>query len=502
MGFLIRMRIATRTALAALLFVGAQVGLYLALREWYPANWAVAMFGFSLGGALLLCLTHSASISGRLSEIATRLNRAATTGDPAMIDRIDGDDEVSRVEREYNRLASAMKMREAKLALNADVARMSSQKSERKLTELEILYDISVALKEVYDLPGALAVCLDKIVDVIDVEWAFFTLYDPDRDLFTMEHVRGFTPEIISGIRAGAFKGHAHPSSGSLSGAVLRSGNELFSHDCARETRFKDFTEFAGVSVPVESFLALPVRDRDSRPIGVVTAINKRGDRASSDRAAARFGKPDITFMAEIGRLIFLGYEKVMAFQEAFLDSESGLFIQEYFLQRLKEEVVASRRDGRDVAVAVVSIDGLNDGTAFADPDGLDREAAARIRSLARTIDIACRMSRGVFGVLLPDTAKRGGLVFGSRICDVFSKEPLAVGGKPMRLTASVGIASWEETPSVAGADPDSVARAAMAAMEEARSLGGNRVRCSAMDGAAGEEEYEGMEDWNEDSAK
>ena len=93
---------------------------------------------------------------------------------------------------------------------------------------------------------------------------------------------------------------------------------------------------------------------------------------------------------------------------DALTDAATGLFSEGYFLVAADARVAAARRHLRPVAIVLIEvIEGLG--------SGLPRPAAPKhvaegIRETLRESDTACRLSSGVFGLLLEDTPENGAI--------------------------------------------------------------------------------------------
>jgi diguanylate cyclase (GGDEF)-like protein len=74
----------------------------------------------------------------------------------------------------------------------------------------------------------------------------------------------------------------------------------------------------------------------------------------------------------------------------------------------------------------------------------------------------------------LPETGKEGAKVFGERLCERFAAYEFVVGGRSIRLTVSVGLATFP-SPQIASTD-DFFARADEA-LYRAKANGRNQVR-------------------------
>ena len=121
--------------------------------------------------------------------------------------------------------------------------------------------------------------------------------------------------------------------------------------------------------------------------------------------------------------------------------------------------------------VALIDLDGfkqVNDTFGHGQGDALLQAVGARLRGCVRGEDAVTRIGGDEFLLVLP--AEVDGTRFGERILAAL-REPLSVGGRPLTIGASVGLASTADRPS-----PDELLRNADLAMYSAKTAGRNRV--------------------------
>jgi diguanylate cyclase (GGDEF)-like protein len=485
-GFSLRLR----AFFGLLIFFGVQALVFKIAPVFIPEKPLYHAFAFSGVFGFILLFLYVRSVRKGIEEISETVMEAGQDNS-YVLPRVKGNDETAQLHRDVNRLITSMRTLENRLDSVKEGTRVSTRLKERRITELEILYDISRDLKNVYDFNGALSICLDKVVEALCVDWACFLIYYTNDSSFSMEHVRGSSFETVLEIKTGIIKNNVYSAEKTLSSQVIKKDDTFFSHECARDTRFKDFREFSELSGPVNNFIAVPVKNRDNKPIGVLMGVNKDD--------GLTFNASDSGFMKELARLVYLSYEKVTDFEKGFHDSATGLYVHEYFLQRLREEALLVQRSARgretssdsnenndstakrDFSVAVFSPDNIDfDGPlAVADPDKVLKELAEGIRRITRIIDIPVCLGEKTFGLILPDTDLNGALVFSSRLKDYFENNSihLKASGQNIKPEFSTGLASYS-TSGLDGQEAEAIVKQARNAMDTARKAGGNRALC------------------------
>ena len=147
-----------------------------------------------------------------------------------------------------------------------------------------------------------------------------------------------------------------------------------------------------------------------------------------------------------------------------------------HFMEMGGSEMARVRRYGGIFSLAVLDLDGfkaLNDQFGHAAGDAMLREVGDALRNATRTPDLIARLGGEEFVVLLPYTDAEGAMEIGERLRRrVAGIAMLWDGGQTIRITASVGVATWD--PSVEKLEE--LLRQADHAMYSAKRGGRNRV--------------------------
>lgn len=92
---------------------------------------------------------------------------------------------------------------------------------------------------------------------------------------------------------------------------------------------------------------------------------------------------------------------------QSLTDEESQLLSQAYFDVALDARIASARRHLRPVAVALIEVDAMSTTPVDGLP-ALPRRVADSILQTVRDADTACRLSDGVFAIILEDTPENG----------------------------------------------------------------------------------------------
>jgi diguanylate cyclase (GGDEF)-like protein len=128
----------------------------------------------------------------------------------------------------------------------------------------------------------------------------------------------------------------------------------------------------------------------------------------------------------------------------AYHDSLTDLPNRALFLDRLEQAILRSQRDEKGLAVMLIDLDGfkaVNDALGHHAGDLVLQEVASRLRSALRASDTVARLGGDEFAVLLPATdLNRAELAARKVLHDL--QHPFVAEGRPMMVSASIGIAA------------------------------------------------------------
>ncbi len=159
----------------------------------------------------------------------------------------------------------------------------------------------------------------------------------------------------------------------------------------------------------------------------------------------------------------------------AFHDALTGLPNRLLFQDRAAHEVARTQRNGTTAGVLFVDLDDfkvVNDTMGHSVGDELLVAAGVRLASVGRACDTAARLGGDEFALLIEDVADSAGVdAFAERIVRAFG-EPFALAGGSVISTATVGVATTEDS-----ADVDELLRHADLALYAAKAAGKRRWR-------------------------
>jgi diguanylate cyclase (GGDEF)-like protein/PAS domain S-box-containing protein len=165
-------------------------------------------------------------------------------------------------------------------------------------------------------------------------------------------------------------------------------------------------------------------------------------------------------------------------------DELTGLPNRRHFLERVRAEMVRSRRFGKSLCVAMIDIDDfkkVNDTYGHGVGDLALQHLAGTVMDLRRAVDVVGRLGGEEFCILFPEARLEDGVAAAQRVLRGLADSALEHDGLRLRLTVSIGLAEYAE-----GESLDELLRRSDEALYEAKRSGKNRVCTSAAASEAG----------------
>jgi diguanylate cyclase (GGDEF)-like protein/PAS domain S-box-containing protein len=156
-------------------------------------------------------------------------------------------------------------------------------------------------------------------------------------------------------------------------------------------------------------------------------------------------------------------------------DQLTGLFNRRRFDEELKRELARAGRYHSHGAVLSIDIDNfksINDSAGHAAGDAVLSEVAGLLKRRFRASDIVARIGGDEFAVLLPSVRVNEARVAAEDLLASIHGSKAVFGGKPLRITASIGVAAFESDDATAG----ELLTGADLAMYAAKAQGRDRV--------------------------
>lgn len=161
----------------------------------------------------------------------------------------------------------------------------------------------------------------------------------------------------------------------------------------------------------------------------------------------------------------------------AMTDPLTGLANRSHFQSRAASELARSARSGEPIALILADIDffkRVNDQRGHDAGDKVLVQVAALMSSKLREADVLARWGGEEFLMLLPNSDGINAAAVAERVRQAVQAAPIAVGGDPVSVTMSFGVAQVHS-----GDDLQSATARADQALYSSKKNGRNRVSCA-----------------------
>ena len=258
-------------------------------------------------------------------------------------------------------------------------------------------------------------------------------------------------------------------------GGPIHSPVPLFITDLNAEGRFGQFRNLAAEH-SLSSCWSVPIFDYGGKVLGTLALC-------STDPSSPE--QKDRELLESAARLAAVAIQhcqlKDQLAYQARHDPLTALPNRALFEDRLSLALTTAKRTNRNVGVLFVDLDRfklVNDTLGHSAGDFLLKEVAGRLKNVLRESDTLCRMGGDEFTIILPDLADNQDAVrVARRLLEVLGK-PIAVSGRELFVTTSVGISLFPHD----GQDAQELQRSADVAMYKAKAAGGNKFQFFAAD--------------------
>jgi diguanylate cyclase (GGDEF)-like protein len=225
-------------------------------------------------------------------------------------------------------------------------------------------------------------------------------------------------------------------------------------------------------SALVRSGVVVPLR-ADGEAVGTLSAFTRSPVRRLTDGEIDEL--EGVAFRAGTALENARHYAEARALAD--LDALTRLHNRRYFHETLAREVSRALRYERRLALVVLDLDdfkAINDRIGHLAGDGVLAEAAERMLTAVRTVDVTCRVGGDEFAVILPEAGVEDGQMLAGRIARAVAARPIGNAGL---LNLSAGVAELR-----ADDQPNDLFQRADQALYRAKELG--KARTVAVDGA------------------
>ena len=309
---------------------------------------------------------------------------------------------------------------------------------ERSKREQEILYRVSQALSTALTQDAVMEVGLGAAKEIAPHDFAAITEYQPEG--------RRHIIRRAVGERALDFQGLRFRDNTSLTAMVVKNRHYLpyrGEFDSKQQVLFTKKAKLKGM----ESLLVLPLVVREE-PIGTLIIAAK---------ASSAFGPSVRETLQALANQLAVAMANARAVRQleemATTDGLTGCLNKRAFLDQMEQKLMAAQRFGRKLSVIVTDLDhfkAVNDTYGHAAGDRVLQELGRVLKRVKRETDLVARFGGEEFCVLCEETDARGAQLLAERVREELENTELQTELGPLRVTASLGVATFPDHASTA----------------------------------------------------
>jgi len=329
---------------------------------------------------------------------------------------------------------------------------------DRKLYEATILSEIGKVARKMVRFDETFSSVMALAAQVVDFTIGGMAFIEAGELEMVLTLNRAATPPVLEEAKA----------------RVLRTVAALASAPSFNRVQVRLLPREGGASGPIDAslgaFAAFPIE----------TSGRLSGLMVLGGRAVEKLDGDGRSFLGQLANQAHIVMENSRLFERvqnlAIRDSLTGLFNHRHVLGLLAREVERAGRYPGGMSVLMLDVDHFkrtNDEHGHLAGDAVLRDVARLLQDTLRTVDSVGRYGGEEFLVILPHTPPEEGRRTAERIREQIEQHAFRVGSRELRVTVSVGVASWE----MEGRNsPEALIREADQALYRAKEEGRNRV--------------------------
>jgi two-component system cell cycle response regulator len=333
---------------------------------------------------------------------------------------------------------------------------------------IDIMQEVTTSLKpeEIYQI------LVRRVAQGLNISRCSIVIAGPDAD--TGAVVAAFEDPMLHNLPVDL---HKYPEIR----RALNTGDVVLVRDAATDPLYEAVRQEWATGTPVQTRSAIALR------------FSLRGDPAGvfflrTTTADAPLNEQDVQFADQVITAAVAALEKAYDLENAVMGQEqmrhlaetdplTNCFNRRALMEKLEQEMDRAARYATMLTGMMIDIDNfkqINDTHGHLVGDRVLKQLANLLKREQRSVDIVARYGGEEFVVLLPETTAAESRNFAERILRRVATHDFGEAGRPVRVTISIGIASY---PDQRVTDGESLLRLADSHLYRAKSDGRNRFR-------------------------
>ena len=291
--------------------------------------------------------------------------------------------------------------------------------------------EINAILSGTLRLDVVLNALLTKAKEVCTAEACSIMLRDQVTDELYFHIVKGEKSGALQDVRLKLGEG--------ISGWVAENKEAVLVKDCKKDKRFYGKADQKS-SFETRTMMCVPLTVKD-RVLGTIQVLNRTDHKP--------FRSKDLRIFQVLANQAAVAIENARLHEMATVDGMTGLYLKEYFMERLREEYQRAKHSKEPLSLLMSDIDlfkKVNDAYGHQGGDQALVSLATVIREAVESLeseDIAGRYGGEEFCVLLPGRDQESAAKVGELIRHSIESFPIPIEQKSAHITISIGIASF-----------------------------------------------------------
>ncbi len=348
------------------------------------------------------------------------------------------------------------------------------EKNARILSNLRTLYDVNQQLANVNDFKKLTIETLSTAVDALHAQKANLMLYNPETNRLEIKVVWGNIPHAVrDSINEGRTQTKSFEIGEGVAGQAAKLRKPVRINDRAKIDQVGKNVAYCIMSVPLLY---------GGEVMGVITLTNKvkSTDGQLELDQLGRFGEDDAQLLLGLADQAAVNLHKARLYDASITDRLTGLHNTRHFDTTLDARLDRASRTKAPVTLAVIDIDHFkkfNDTHGHKAGDAVLAHTARVMREAVRaeSLDEVFRYGGEEFCMLLPDTDEASAAEVLDRLRKSVEASEVEHDGKRLRVTISIGVASFPDS----GEGRRALFESADRALYASKAAGRNTVTCA-----------------------
>ncbi len=304
-------------------------------------------------------------------------------------------------------------------------------KQERRLKEQRILNSISHVLNRSLTLCELLKTSLNLVSKVLNAERGFVVLREQSENKIYAER---YFDDISWSVNDSSAKSYSQI----LVENCFKQNEVIIIGDTELNTTLKDLAEVkngGGRSIAVIPLV------QDKTVVGVIYLDNQQ--------LPHNFDVQQIPFLTTYAAHTSIALHNTLLYKRAITDDLTQLFTRQHIDEGLEQEIKQAQDNNQELSILILDLDhfkGVNDTYGHTTGDQVLQVFSSILTTHIRDDDMAGRFGGEEFVVILPDTNREGARFIAEDIRKAIESERINKEGQVIKITVSIGLASYKNT--------------------------------------------------------